>query len=362
MTKRERYLKALRNESVDELVWAPNFDYWLSVNRAEGTLPAKYRDMQRNDIVRAIGGTIWNRAGGLKQVRDGRIAERSRKESDGTVVDELVTPMGTLRRVLSPTEGPHRAKAITEHYIKDVDSLRIMKYVAESSHYEPNYEPTLKALKETGDDGVVLNSNFCVPFIQFAKTDAGYENGFLMWMDHREEVDAYIQALFNQFLQGYRVLADGPADVIATGDNMDGFMISPPIFEEYAIPFYQEAKKICAARSKLFEGHWCGRTQNLLPLVPGCGLDIVEAIVSKPMADITISEAVDMLKGQVVLQGGLPSVIVCPECMDRAGFDAYVRKQVLPLRGRRGFILGMSDNVPPNADFTRVEAVAELIR
>ena len=50
MTKRERYLKALNNEPVDELVWAPNFDYWLAVNTAEGTLPERYAGMSRNDI------------------------------------------------------------------------------------------------------------------------------------------------------------------------------------------------------------------------------------------------------------------------------------------------------------------------
>jgi len=54
LTKRERYLSALKNESVDSLVWAPNFDYWLAVNTAENTIPEKYRDMSRNDIVRAV--------------------------------------------------------------------------------------------------------------------------------------------------------------------------------------------------------------------------------------------------------------------------------------------------------------------
>lgn len=362
MTKRERYLKALRNEPVDELVWAPNFDYWLSVNRAEGTLPARYRDLSRNDIVRAIGATLWNRAPGLKQVRDSRIVQRSRTESDGRFVEDIETPLGAIRRVLSPTEGPHRSKAATEHFVKDLDSLRIMKYVVEGSHFEPDYGPTVKALAETGDDGIVLNSNFCVPFIQFAKTDAGYENAFLMWMDEREAVDGLVRAWHNLFLQGYRMLADGPADMIATGDNMDGFMISPPMFEEYATPFYREVKALCAARGKLFEGHWCGRTQNLLELVPGCGLDVVEAIVTRPMADISLPEALDRLKGEVVLQGGVPAVLVCPDCQSGAAFDSYMTEEILPLKGRRGFILGMSDNVPPNADFERVERIAQMIR
>jgi hypothetical protein len=38
-----------------------------------------------------------------------------------------------------------------------------------------------------------------------------------------------------------------------------------------------------------------------------------------------------------------------------------MEETIVPLRGRKGFILGMSDNVPPNADFARVERVAALI-
>lgn len=360
MTKREHYLRALRNEPVDRLVWAPNFDYWLHVNRAEGTMPAKFRDASRNDIVRAIGGTIWNRAGGLRTQVDSTVKAVWREEQ-GRTVHEVQTPVGSVRAVYSLAEGPHRTKALTEHLVKDLESLNIVKYIVEATHYEADYAPTRQALAETGEDGIVLNSCFCVPFIQFAKTDAGYMNGFLLWNDFREEVDSLIRLYHDKFVEGYRILADGPADVIATGDNMDGFTISPPIFQEYAVPFYREVKAICAARGKIFEGHWCGRTQSLLPLTPGCGLDVVEAIVTQPMADVSLPDALGLLRGEVVLQGGIPSVLVCREGASAQAFDAYMREVVRPLRGRKGFVVGMSDNVPPNADFPRVEAVARLI-
>lgn len=360
MTKRERYLKALRGGQVDGLVWAPNLDYWLKVNSAEGTLPSRYVGMSRNETVNAIGGTLWNRVGGLKTVVDAGVKETV-TESGGKIIRELSTPVGSIRSVTLETEGDKRTRFLAEHFVKDLDSLRVMKYVVEATHYEPDYEPIEKAHAETGEDGIVLNMTLCVPFIQFAKTDAGYENGLYMWMDHREEVDSLIDAHFRNFLQGYKVLADGPADLIATNDNMDGLIISPDIFREYAIPFYREAKKIISAGGKPFQGHWCGRTQTLLPLVPGCGLDVVEAIVTRPMADISLAEALDILGGQVVLQGGIPAVIVCEEWGGRDEFKKYIEEVILPLKGRKGFILGMSDNVPPNADFTRVETVADLI-
>lgn len=361
MTKRERYLRALRNEKVDELVWAPNFDYWLNVNRADGTLPDAYINMSRNDVVRSIGGYIWNRAVGARPVLDKSVVETF-IDTDGMQVHEYETPLGSIREVYAATEGEHTSKFLAEHFIKDLESLQIMKYVVEARHYEPDYEPTLQALAETGDDGVVLNADFCVPFIQFAKTDAGYVNGYYMWMDHREEVDSLIDAYFKSFVQGFTVFAEGPADIVATGDNMDGTMISPDIFREYAIPFYQEVRKATSANGKIFEGHWCGRTQNLLPLTPKCGLDVVEAIVTKPMADIELTEALQILNEEVVLQGGIPAVIACEEGGSAEDFERYIKQTILPLKGRKGFILGMSDNVPPNADFSRIEAVARLIK
>ena len=360
-TKRERYLKALRNEQVDKLVWAPNFDYWLGVNKAEGTLPAKFAGMSRNDIVRTIGGSIWARECGWRQVIDTCVKMRNFQEGE-LCVSEYETPLGSIRQATAATEGQHRSRAVIEHYVKDIETLKIMLFVVEATHYEADDEPTKRLLSDTGDDGIVLNNGFCVPFIQFAKSDVGYVNAFYMWTDYRKEVDELLGAYFKNFLQGCRIVAEGSADVIATGDNMDGCMISPDIFREYAIPFYQESKKICAAKGKIYEGHWCGRTQTLLPLVPGCGLDVVEAIVTKPMADITLDEALKMLGGEVVLQGGIPSVLVCKEGGTRDDFEHYVRDVVLPLKGRRGFILGMSDNVPPNADFARIETVAEIIR
>ncbi len=360
MTKRDIYLKAIRNEKVDTLVWAPNFDYWLQVNSNEGTLPEKYRGMSRNDIVRAINGYIWNRASGMKIAYDKTVKTKIIDNEEQTIT-QISTPVGTVTAVHKRTEGRFRSKHLSEHFIKNIEDIKTMRYIAESMNFVPDYEGTLKALKETGDDGIVLNTFFAIPFIQFAKNDAGYVNAFYLWFDHKKEVDLLINVYSKKFLEALKILADGHADVIATGDNMDGIMITPDIFKEYAIPYYQECKKTLQGKNKVFEGHWCGRTQNLLPYVAETGLDVIEAIVTKPMADITLQEALDILDNKIVLQGGIPSVLVCKEGGTRQDFVQYIKEVILPLKGRRSFILGMADNVPPNADFERVEMVSKLI-
>ena len=224
MTKRERYLNAMLGKSVDELIWAPNLDYWLYVNTSEETLPDKYVGVSRNDIVRSIGGYIWNRAGGLKTVRDASVIENCLE--DGTsIIHKYETPIGTIREVLNESEGEKRSKSLVEHFVKDIDSLKIMKYVVEATHYEADYESTNNALRETGNDGIVLNQRFCVPFIQFAKTDVGYINALYMWNDFKKEIDEYLNLIQFKFLQGYSVLADA---FYHAGNDFPVFWNLPP--------------------------------------------------------------------------------------------------------------------------------------
>ena len=362
MTKRETYIKAMRNEKVDELVWAPNFDYWLDYNTRAGTLPSKYENFSRNDIVRAVGGSIWHRTSGADIHYDKNIKFRNLTEGKKKITI-AETPLGTLSQAYVPSEDEYSTPFMSEHFVKDVKDLKTLKYIVEGTNFTANNTMPREAKKSVGEDGIVLSQSFCVPFVQFAKLDVGYINAFYMWNDYKDEVDDYLSALSEKFLRGYGALAQCDFDVISTEDNMDGYTISPPIFKEYGIPFYRQVKEILQKKNIIFEGHWCGRTSNLLELVPESGLDIVEAIVTKPMdVNMSITQALEKLGGKVVMQGGIPAVMVCKEGASMDEFKKYINEVILPLKGRKGFILGMSDNVPPNADFERIEMISELIQ
>jgi len=363
ITKRRRFIGAMRNRPADgELVWAPNFDYWLAVNRARGTLPEAYNNMSRNDIVRAVGGAIWNRVSACGWQYDPAIKHVYGTRRSGVSYHEIQTPIGSIYEEFARAESEHSTMAHIKHFITDLDSLRVMTYVAEGSRPSVNFDGTYRAIEETGEDGAVLNPAVCLPLIQFAKTDAGYMNAFYLMADYPEETDNLISVYHKKYVELYKLLADSPADVIAFGDNMDELTVSPALFEKYAVGFYRECKDAIYATGKILEAHWCGRTPHLLPLVHKTGIDVVEAVVTAPMADLTLEAALDILDGKTVFQGGIPSVLVCPESSSRREFENYIESVVLEQKGRPGFILGMSDNVPPNADFERVEIIAELIK
>jgi uroporphyrinogen-III decarboxylase len=224
-----------------------------------------------------------------------------------------------------------------------------------------DFENTYTAIEETGDDGIVLHQACCVPFIQFAKTDAGYMNAFYLLEDYPNEVERLISIYHTKYVEAFKLLAATPADVIEFADNMDEAMVSPKLFERYAAGFYQDCKNALKGSGKIMAAHWCGRTRHLLPLLHKTGIDVAEAVITEPMEDMTLEEALDILDGKIALQSGIPAVMVCPDIVSQREFGDYIEKVILKQKGRPGFILGMSDNVPPDADFSRVEMIAELI-
>ena len=68
-----------------------------------------------------------------------------------------------------------------------------------------------------------------------------------------------------------------------------------------------------------------GKKGDLLPFVPECDIDVVEAVTVKPMSSLTVPEALKLVGDKVVIQGGIPSVLFCPQGGSRPDFKNYLR-------------------------------------
>jgi hypothetical protein len=361
MTKREQYLSALRNQSFGRLTWAPNFDHWLGVNTRLGTVPSEYRGLDRNGIVRAVGGTIWARASSVSHSTPD-IPIRREELGEGNFRIRIETNKGVLTSLHIVQGGMDRSLVMHEHPIKTAADLPALLELLRHRRFKVDTSSAVRQLKEVGDDGIVIDCGPCLPFIEFGKTDAGWETGLYMWYDHRAAVEEVLDAYQQVNLEHIRLLAENtPTAIVHLGDNMDQLMVSPDIFKRYGLPFYKKAGEICHKAGKLLQAHWCGRTTRLLPLLPGSGLNSVEAIVTEPMSDLTVEGALASLNGQVVMQGGVPAVLMCPQGGTRQDLERYIRHIVRDIHPTRGFALGMGDNVPPNADFDRVRMVSDLV-
>lgn len=362
MTKREQYLKAYRNQPFERLTWAPNFDYWLHVNTRLGRVPAEYVGMARNGIVRAVGGTIWARVCTVGLSTPDLRTERI-ELGEGSWRTVTHTSKGELTALYVTLGGEDHSVFLREHPVKTADDLPALLECIRATRLSVDAAQSRRELEAAGDDGIVVDCNTSVPFIQFGKVDAGWEQGLYLWHDHREQVEEILHAYLELDVQIAALTCENSAaDVFHSNDNMDQLMVSPELFTRYALPYYRRIADIVHRHGKVFSVHWCGRTDKLLPLLRGSGVDVVEAVVTRPMTDLTVEQALASLGGEVVMQGGVPAVLMCREGGSRQDLERCVCRIAREIRPRRSFVLGMGDNVPPNADFDRVRLIGDIVR
>jgi uroporphyrinogen-III decarboxylase len=260
-------------------------------------------------------------------------------------------------------QAPDSSKAwfLVEHRVKAFDDLRVLKYLTEHTTHTLDDAPYHQAVAEVSDDGIVLTHSYPVPFIEFAKMEVGYSDAYYLLADYPEQTADLLATLEEKYLEAYRLLAGSACTLITNGDNMDQLTCPPHYFQRYAVPYYQQVAAILHVGGKIVQGHWCGKLDTILAEVPGCGLDAIEAVTPKPMTGVDMRACMDLLEGKITVQGGIPAVYMCHEGCTRAELASYIRTLLDQVGHRRGFILGMGDNVPPNADFDRVRMISDLV-
>ncbi|HNQ35963.1 MAG TPA: uroporphyrinogen decarboxylase family protein, partial [bacterium] len=278
LTRRENYTRILTRGNGDRLPFVPNFDYWYRVNRANGRIPEAYAGLSRNDLVRAVGATLWVRTNVLEPVLDPTV-EVTERDDGRRRRTEYRTPVGTVSTLHEYADDSARTCYLMEHRIKRAEDIPVVKYLFEHTSLKADFTSFLESEAEVGEDGISLvGLPFCFPYIHFAKQEAGYQAGIYLYADYPELVEELMEVIARVNLAGAELLASGPALVVQQGDNMDEWTTPPNLFKRLAVPYFRRVAEILHRAGKIYQGHWCGRTEHLLPLVPGSGLDVIEAV------------------------------------------------------------------------------------
>jgi len=361
MTNKERMLLGLSGGQPDRIAWAPNFDWWLSINTRMGTVPEEYKGLSRNDIVRKVGAAIWARAGLIGSKGSPEVKTRSYTEGD-KIYTIYETPVGTVSTMNQTASEWTKAVFLKEHLVKKVDDLKVLRFMIENTTYYPAYDDFIKAEQAVGDDGIALYMGVpAVPMIQLMKTYIGWVDGLYMLYDYPEEMEKTADLMTQRALEVCELMADSPAKVVETNDNLDERTFSPKLFERYGLPYYRQISEILHKKGKILKCHACGFVKHLLPMIKESGLDALEAFPTTPMNDLTIKEAREKLEGKVSIMSGIPSVIMFRKVINDDDFRDYVLKLLDDIQPGDGFVLGMADNVPANADFDRVAMISQIV-
>lgn len=194
---------------------------------------------------------------------------------------------------------------ITERLIKTPDDYKIVKYVVEHTEYHADYFPIEQAMDWLGEEGVVLDGLPHSPMQMLMIHWVGSEGGRIFYhlADYPELAEDLSRAISKAREPLYEIAAKSPAPIAMCGDNIDGVLVNPKLFQKYFMPEYEKQAAVLHKNGKLMAVHMDGRLNVLKELIPKTPIDIVEAVHPPPMGDLPISEALSLWKDKVIWLG-----------------------------------------------------------
>jgi methylmalonyl-CoA mutase cobalamin-binding domain/chain len=390
-TTRERMLATFRGEQADRLMFAPRLELWYLANATSGTLPAQYAGRAMNEIARAEGWPLYfrfaddqlnpadqpkylHRGLGLFGSRDimydyilpADVEIRTHREG-GFLHVEYHTPLGTISTTCQyDIEAQQRGitiPALIRHLIQTPDDYAPAGYLFEHIRIVPNASRYAAwSAGEIGDDGVAVGhgASATCPMHEIQRDLIDPTKFFLHYNDHHASMRRLAEQMAPMFEAMLDAACAAPAPVVLWGSNYDDMLTYPPYFAREIMPWIAKVSARLAAVGKLMLCHTDGENEGLMDLIRDSGMHIAESICPAPMTRVPLADYYRRWSPHLALWGGIPSIIALPETSDLAfeGFMDELFRAVAP--GRR-IVLGMSDNVPPDAIFSRLQRIHDRV-
>lgn len=358
-TPRSRILTLLGGGQPDRVPWFGDLDYWASALIGRGERPEGFKE--------STAYIDWHRSLGVGFYLQGYFPFRpvydfeERLWRDGhRRYRELVTPRGTLRECWEYLPESF-AEAPIEHLVKSEDDLPALRYAYAHTHWEPDYAFGQRRLNDIGDQGILLCYLPKSPFMHLVALEAGIA---AVTYAEAADPDGFAETLAvmkESFDRAAQLAIDSPAEVLMIPENLSAEMIGPRFFEKYMRAYQEEWTGRLAAAGKHSFIHMDGTLKGLLREEASVGFTVIEAMTPAPVGDLAIEQwAAQAGASRSVLWGGIPGVYFTAKVSDEE-FDRHVADVLSVMRSTPRYVLGVADQVPPDALESRVRRVEELV-
>lgn len=308
MTRRERIMAATLKQRADRL---PFFHYWRHSQIGWAERECRNRGMGMN----------WIRPPYTMTMHGVEISEVQAVVSGKTVIRQTYsTPVGSIyfdekrEPGVGQWHGQRSWKDIspwqTERLIKQPEDYPVLTYIVENTEYIADYFPIEQAMDWLDEEGIVLDALPHSPMQMLMIDWIGSEQGrfFYHHADYPDLVEALYSAISKSHEPLYEIAARSPAPITLCGDNIDGVLVTPGLFEKYFMPVYERQADILHEHGKLMAVHMDGRLRVLKDLIDETPIDIIEAFHPPPMGDLAVSEALSLWQDKVIWIG-FPSTV-----------------------------------------------------
>ena len=282
------------------------------------------------------------------------------KESNGRRTMTYTTTKGELRQIDDYIPGAN-TYGIREHFIKNIEDLRIMTYIAEDARHTANFAPYLETAALWEDRGVaVAMAPVCVSPLQSMLTRwAGVESTYEILADDGDEAMELFKRISTADDPIYKILADSPAGYIEFPENLSSEITGVYNFKKYNAPIYKERIDLLQKAGKYVGIHIDGTLRGCLELLAECGFDAAESVTPAPTGDISL-DALRTKAGDIVIWGGIPGALFSPLFVEDV-FKKHIDDIIHNFGQDTRFVLGVADQVPPDGLLSRVAYAAKKI-
>ncbi|MEM3545815.1 MAG: uroporphyrinogen decarboxylase family protein [Candidatus Bathyarchaeia archaeon] len=246
---------------------------------------------------------------------------------------------------------------MVEHPIKKVEDIDVIKFIVEDTVYESQYDVYEQLEEELEGDGIVTVNGDYTPLMKIIVSFMGFRNFVLMQMKHMDKINELIEALDKKYMDMYSIIAKSSARIVRIGDNIDGKMISPKLFEKYCLPYYNKYAEILKNSGKYIISHMDGRLRTLKDLIAKTRLDAIEAFTPPPMGDLPVAEA-RKAWGNKVIWMNFPEEVFLRSREEIVQYTKNLLKEMAP---GFGYIISVTEDVHPAHFKKGLEAITRTI-
>ena len=394
MNERDRMLAAVAGQPTDALAWVPRMDLWAIGQQTRGTLPDRFRGMNIVEIadelgigchaVRADFTTIpWDerdpkdfllRPFGIENHPDFPF----RVELDDLPVDftyeygkyhtVIHAPAGDVETFMEYNNSMARdgitQPEVRQRVIDAGDDLEAVAQVYEHFTVVPTQGGYWDFHERIGTRGLAIAQGVisASPVHAILHQLMDMETFFYWWVDDPDSLRRLGERMTPFYERVLDVLCESRAESVLWGANYDQDTTWPPFFAEEIVPWVARVGDRLRSSGKLMLSHCDGENDRLLPQMPNCRFDIAESVCTEPMTKRSLRDLREGMGPTTTIWGGLPAVAFMNGPMSDDAFQRHLDKVFGELGSGKQLILGVSDNMPVDANLDRIDRVTERVR
>ena len=360
MTFRQRLLTLLQGGTPDRVPWYGDLDYWASGLTARKQKPVDFKTSI--DYIR------WHEELKVGYYLQGVFPYKTNYEScrvtvrheSNKKITEIHTPLGVLRDCWEyvPTSF---SEAPIEHFIKSAADLAIWRYYYEHMFFDADYSFAQQRSEQIGEAGILLMYLPHTPWMQLLVIDCGVETLSYLAHDAEAELRETLAVMKKKLDEAVQLAIQCPCEALMIPENLSSEMVGPAVFEKYLAADQTDWLEKIQRQGKYSFIHMDGSLKGLLRQEAALPVTVLEALTPAPVGDLTVAQWAEWAgNAHTILWGGIPGVFFTSLVSDER-FEQHIRQTLEVMRREPRYVLGVADQVPPDALERRVRQVAELV-